>query len=190
MHRPEVAGREVGWRSSAREIDRFIARTRERGQHVLGHPLRVERREPGGGLRGEQPQLGLPVARLDLEQVEEQRAAVLVEARQVGADAQVRVRARADRVVVGARHDVDAVREGALPADVLLEGGRRRAPAVDLAVEGHLHEQPGRERADVRRHHRRLEGAREGPAHVARGVTHVCADGGGAALDVVRERRT
>ena len=89
-------------------------------------------------LRGEQSQLRLPVARLDLEQVQQQRSPVFLEAGEVRAYAEVGVGARAHCEVVGLAHDGDAVREGALAADVLLEGGGGRAPTVDLPIEGDL----------------------------------------------------
>ena len=80
------------------------------------------------------------------------------------------------------------VREGALAADVLLEGGGGGAADVDLAVEDDEDEEGGRERGDVRRHHRRLEGAREGPRDVAGGVADVGAHARRTAGDVKVER--
>ena len=78
--------------------------------------------------------------------------------------------------------------EVALTAHVLLEGGRGGAPAVDLPVEDDDDEERFGEGLDVRLHHRWLEGARKGPAHVARRVAHVCAYRGGAARHVEVER--
>ena len=103
-------------------------------------------------------------------------------------DLEVARDARSDGEVVGARHDLDAVREGALAADVLLEGGGGGAADVDLAVEDDEDEEGGRERGDVRRHHRRLEGTREGPRDVARGVADVGAHARRAAGDIKVER--
>ena len=78
------------------------------------------------------------MARLDLEQVQQQWPPVFLEAGEVRADAEVGVGARAHCEVVGLAHDGDAVREGALAADVLLEGGGGRAATVDLPIEGDL----------------------------------------------------
>ena len=70
--------------------------------------------------------------------MEQQRSPVFLEACKVRAHAEVGVGARAHCEVVGLAHDGDAVREGALAADVLLEGGGGRAATVDLPIEGDL----------------------------------------------------
>ena len=94
---------------------------------------------------------------------------------------------RSDREVVGARDDLNPVREGALAAHILLEGRARRPAAVDLTIQANDYEERLGELLDDGGHHVRLEGPREGPAHVARSVAHVGADRGGAARDVVVE---
>ena len=81
--------------------------------------------------------------------------------------------ARADGKVVGRSHNVDAVWEVALTANVFLEGGTRGAAAVDFPIEYARDQERGRERPHVRRHHLGVEGARKGPADVARGVSHL-----------------
>ena len=72
-----------------------------------------------------------------LREVLQQRPAVLLKASEERGDLEVGVWPAAHGEVVGARDDVDAVWEIALPSHILLEGGRGGAAAIDLAIEHH-----------------------------------------------------
>ena len=76
-----------------------------------------------------------------LREMLQQRPAVLLKPGEKGRNLEVSVRPAADREVVGASHDVYAVREVALTANVLLERGGGGAAAVDFTVKDDHHEE-------------------------------------------------
>ena len=170
------------------------SRGQQRWQRDVVEPRHVHRRDHRQRrqrTRRQEAHRGVPVPQLGAQHVLPQRAAVGCKRRDDGRHRRKGVGAVAEREVVRRRQDLDAEREGlrALPADVLLEGRRRRAAAVDLAVKQRRREHAARERRQVRSHDARLVRARERPAHVARRVAHVRAHAVAAAAHVESQRR-